>query len=103
MNTNLVFESIALLNSNYLPHILSRLDKEEKCGTVTVNVNVFELDILKKLVSDRLGELHQEWYDTTHDETYTDKRELAYSLAQTEAHDRQVGKLLDKLNKVKEV
>ena len=103
MNTNLVFESIAMLNSNYLPHILSRLDKEDKCGTATITVNVFELDILKKLVSDRLGELHQEWYDTTHDETYTDKRELAYSLAQTEAHDRQVGKLLDKLNKVKEV
>jgi len=93
----LIEDAITIMNADYLPTILKRLDKEERCGTVTITVNTFELEILKKLVSDRIGELHREWYDTVHDETYTDTWDMAYSLAQTEGHERQVQKLYGKL------
>jgi hypothetical protein len=100
IKTDLVSDAIEIMNADFLPNILKRLDKEEQCGTATITINVVELDILRRLVSDRIGELHREWYNTTHDDSYDDMWQLAYSLAQTESHERQVQKLYAKLYEI---
>ena len=97
--TDTVSLAIDRMNKIYLPTIRKRLDHEDRCGSVTLTVNPTELRILKVLVTDRLHELRNDWYNTTHDKSYTDITELAYSLSLTEVSQRQIGKLLTKLDK----
>lgn len=102
MNPKFVENAIETMNRNYLPAILKLLKKQDACSTVTVTVNTTEIKILKALVSNRIGELHREWYDATHDETETNAQDLAYELYRIEEHHRQVCKLYNTICKAEE-
>lgn len=104
MNTtkSIAAEAIDLMNRTYLPHIKKLLDTEERCGHCTITLNRSELQILQLLVTNRLDEIHRDWYEKTHDDTYTDPQELAYVLSRTECSFRQLSKLYTLLNHAKE-
>lgn len=97
----LYWDAVAILNARYTPGIESLLAKHDASGTVTITVNPEELALIKTLVSDHLGKLHQEWYDATHDDTETSAEDLAYELRQISLRDRQTCRILDKLNSTK--
>lgn len=94
----LVWAAIDIMHTRYTPGIRKNLARQDAAGTVTVTVNLEELALLKTLVSDKLGNLHSEWYDATHDETETDAEDLAYTLRGISARDTMFCRLLDRLN-----
>ena len=75
------------------------LDKVDAASDpVTITVNSAELAMLVKYVSNRIGELHVEWFDATHDELISED-DMAYNLAQIAQKEEQVMKLYNKLTK----
>ena len=75
------------------------LDKAEAASdTMTITVNSTELAMLVKYVSNRIGQLHVEWFDATHDEQISED-DLAYNLAQIARKEEQVMRLYKKLTK----
>lgn len=75
------------------------LDKVDAASdTVTITVNSTELEMLVKYVSNRIGQLHVDWFDATHDELISED-DLAYNLSQIALKEEQVTKLYKKLTK----
>lgn len=75
------------------------LDKVEAASkTVTITINSAELEMLKMYVSNRIGQLHNDWYEATHDEAISEN-DLAYDLSQIALHEEQVQTLYTKLTK----
>ena len=100
MDHKMVEEAIGIMNENYKPHMISRLEKEEHSTHYTVTLNDHELELLSKLVSGRIGECHNEWYDTTHDD-YKTAWDMAYQLSLTEGREMRLQKLYKKLSSAK--
>lgn len=78
--------------------IAKNLERQEALGTVSITINLTELETLKHLVSGVIGQANQEWYDITHDDTYTSIYDMAYDLGQVEQRTEEALKLFHKLN-----
>lgn len=94
-----VNDAIKLMNEKYLPGIVKLLEKEENAGSVTITVNRAELGLLKRLLKNAAHKTSNDWYETTHDETYDygDVLTLAYDLHNIETQERRYWKLFEKL------
>ena len=94
-----VENAISKYHKLYGEGIKRYLDKVNKASeAVTITINSTELEMLKKYVSNRIGQLHEDWYEATHDEAISED-DLAYDLSQIARHEEQVQALYRKLTK----
>ena len=63
-----VEKAIELMHSRYQKNRDKIRAFEEKQDGITITVTSSELNLLRLLVSDRVGHEHNVWYETTHDE-----------------------------------
>lgn len=92
-----VQNAIDRLHTVYDPGIKEYLEKLDKIGEpVTITITANELRLLKNYVSNRLGELHNDWFEVTHDEQ-VDECDMAYELCRIKEKEEQVGRLYTKL------
>lgn len=74
------------------------LSAEEARGSITITVNPKELELLKLLVSGKIGEEHEIWYAVSHDEAIR-VDDMAYELAESSLREDRLHRLMDKLYK----
>lgn len=72
------------------------LSAEESREKITITINPKELELLKSMVSDRIGAEHRTWYDISHDEAST-VNDMAYELAESALREDRLHRLYSKL------
>lgn len=72
------------------------LEMEEQREGATITINATELEMLKSMVTERIGREHETWYDITHDEVIT-TNDMAYELAGSVLREDRLHRLLKKL------
>jgi len=73
------------------------LAAEESRESLTITLNATELEILRMLVSSKIGKEHETWYNITHDSTITTD-DMAYELAGSILREDRLQRLLEKLH-----
>ena len=92
-----VEEAINIMHSNHYKKAHDNvLALEELHDGATITINAKELELLKFLVTDRIGHEHEVWYEVTHDELQ-DVNSMAYELASCTLREDRLHRLLGKL------
>ena len=92
-----VEEAIQMAHAhNYQKAHDKTLTTEEESDGITITINYTELEMLRSLVSHKIGKEHEIWFAITHDEELP-VSDMAYELAGSILREDRLHRLLGKL------